>query len=140
MSSILNDNNLALNRWEIQILKCISKNAMTEKKVARQVSLNGSVVSELITNLMLLGLVQRIRKRRMHFSSREYFIATMEGLEALEAARRRGNSSIFWSQFTSMMKDNGERILLEFSEKSLAFRLTLGAAKSTYRLAKFILK
>jgi hypothetical protein len=39
-----------------------------------------------------------------------------------------------------MMKDNGERILLEFSEKSLAFRLTLGAAKSTYRLAKFILK
>jgi len=118
---------------------------MTEKKIAKQISLNSSVVSELITNLMLLGFVERFRKRRMHFSSREYFIATMDGIEALEAARRstrRGGNgnNIFWADLASLLKNNVERTVLEFSEKSLAFRLTFGAAKSSYRIVKFILK
>jgi predicted transcriptional regulator len=112
---------------------------MTETKIAKKVSLNGSVVSQVITDLMLLGFVERFRKRRMHFSSREYFIASMEGLEALEAVKRRSNSN-FWDYLSSTLKNNGERMVLEFSEKSLAFRLTLGAARSTYRIAKFILK
>jgi hypothetical protein len=41
---------------------------------------------------------------------------------------------------SSTLKDSGERMLLEFSEKSSAFRLTLGAVRSTYKIAKFILK
>src|SRR5690349_9925083 len=106
----------------MQLLKCIRTKAMTEKKIAKQISLNGSVVSELITNLMLLGFVERFRKRRMHFSSREYFIATIDGIEALEAARRSSNgNNIFWAQVTSLLKDNIEKTLVEFSEQSLAF-------------------
>jgi hypothetical protein len=112
---------------------------MTETKIAKEVSLNSSVVSQAITNLMLLGFVERFRKRRMHFSSREYFIASVEGLEALEAIKRRSNSN-FWGYLSSTLRDSGERMLLEFSEKSSAFRLTLGAVRSTYRIAKFILK
>jgi DNA-binding MarR family transcriptional regulator len=140
-----NDNkDLSLTKWEMQLLKCIKTKGMTEKKIAKQISLNGSVVSELITNLMLLGFVERFRKRRMHFSSREYFIATIDGIEALEAAKRSRRSNngnnIFWAEITSLLKANIERTLLEFSEQSLAFRLTFGAAKSSYRIAKFILK
>ena len=111
---------------------------MTETKIAKEVALNSSVVSQAITNLMLLGFVERFRKRRMHFSSREYFIASMEGLEALEVIKR--SNSNFWGYLSSTLRDSGERMLLEFSEKSSAFRLTLGAARSTYRIAKFILK
>jgi predicted transcriptional regulator len=112
---------------------------MTETKIAKELSLNSSVVSQAITNLMLFGFVERFRKRRMHFSSREYFIASLEGVEALEAIKRRSNSD-FWAYVSSTLKDRAERMLLEFSEKSLAFRLTLGTARSTYRVAKFILK
>jgi predicted transcriptional regulator len=111
---------------------------MTERKIAKQLSINDSIVSDSITNLMLHGVVERFRKRRMHFSSREYFVATMEGLEALEAITRQNNNIL--NDLSSVLKDNVERILLEVSEKSLAFRLTFGAAKSTYKIAKFILK
>ena len=75
----------------------------------------------------------------MHFSSREYFIASIEGLEALEAIKRRSNSN-FWAYVSSTLKDSSERMLFDLSEKSPAFRLTLGAVRSTYRIAKFILK
>jgi predicted transcriptional regulator len=112
---------------------------MTETKITKELSLNSSVVSQAITNLMLFGFVERFRKRRMHFSSREYFIASLEGVEALEAIKRRSNND-FWAYVSSTLKDRAERMLLEFSEKSLAFRLTLGTARSTYRVAKFILK
>ena len=112
---------------------------MTETKITKELSLNSSVVSQAITNLMLLGFVERFRKRRMHFSSREYFIASLEGVEALEAIKRRNNSD-FWAYVLSTFKDRAERMLFELSERSLAFRLTLGTARSTYRVAKFILK
>jgi hypothetical protein len=75
----------------------------------------------------------------MYFSSREYFAATIEGLSALEANRHK-NGSILWNQLVSMLKDNGERMLLEFSNKSLPFKVTLGIIKTTYKAAKFVLK
>ena len=112
---------------------------MTETKITKELSLNSSVVSQAITNLMLLGFVERFRKRRMHFSSREYFIASLEGVEALEAVKRRSNTD-FWAYLSSTLKDRAETMLLEFSEKSSAFRLTLAATRSGYRIAKFILK
>jgi DNA-binding MarR family transcriptional regulator len=124
-----------LNQWEIQILKCIKTNSKTEKKIAKEIGIDISVISPLITNLMLLGFVERTRKRRMHFSSREYFSTTIEGLAALEEAIK-GNSNIFWNQLSSILKSHGERILIEWSNKSLPFKVTIGAIKMTYKLAK----
>jgi DNA-binding MarR family transcriptional regulator len=125
---------ISLNRWEIQILRCIKIKSKTEKKIAKEVALDFSVVSPLITNLMLQGYVERTRRRRMHFSSREYFSTTIEGVTALEATR--GTTNIFWNQIASILKDHGERVLIEWSNKSLPFKITLGAVKATYRLVK----
>ena len=94
-----------------------------------------SVISPLITNLMLQGFVERTRKRRMRFSSREYFSTTLEGLAALEEVAK-GTSNIFWNQLASILKDHGERMLVEWSNKSLPFKITLGAIKATYKVAK----
>jgi DNA-binding MarR family transcriptional regulator len=126
---------ISLNRWEIEILKCIKIKSKTEKKIAKEVALDFSVVSPLITNLMLQGYVERTRRRRMHFSSREYFSTTIEGVTALEEATR-GTTNIFWNQIASILKDHGERVLIEWSNKSLPFKITLGAVKATYRLVK----
>jgi DNA-binding MarR family transcriptional regulator len=126
---------ISLNRWEIQILKCIKIKSKTEKKIAKEVELDFSVVSLLITNLMLQGYVERTRRRRMHFSSREYFSTTIEGVTALEEATRSA-SNVFWNQIASILKDHGERVLIEWSNKSLPFKITLGAVKATYRLVK----
>jgi DNA-binding MarR family transcriptional regulator len=126
---------ISLNRWEIQILKCIKANSKTEKKIAKEVGLDISVISPLITNLMLQGFVERTRKRRMHFSSKEYFSTTIEGVAALEETTR-GTSNVFWNQIASILKDHGEKILIEWSNKSLPLKIMLGAIKATYRLAK----
>jgi predicted transcriptional regulator len=126
---------ISLNRWEIQILKCIKIKSKTEKKIAKEVELDFSVVSLSITNLMLQGYVERTRRRRMHFSSREYFSTTIEGVTALEEATRSA-SNVFWNQIASILKDHGERVLIEWSNKSLPFKITLGAVKATYRLVK----
>jgi DNA-binding MarR family transcriptional regulator len=126
---------VSLNQWEIQILKCIKTNSKPEKKIAKEIGIDISVISPLITNLMLLGFVERTRKRRMRFSSREYFSTTIEGLAALEEAIKC-NSNIFWNQLSSILKSHGERILIEWSNKSLPFKVTLGAIKMTYRIAK----
>lgn len=126
---------ITLNQWEIQILKCIKTRSKTEKRIAKEVALDILVVSPLITNLMLQGFVERIRKRRMHFLSREYFSATIEGLAALEAARR-GIGDNFTNQIVSILKENVERILVEWSNKSLPLKVTLLTIKATYRFAK----
>ncbi|HYY50384.1 MAG TPA: hypothetical protein VE643_05895 [Nitrososphaeraceae archaeon] len=132
------ENEFNLSRWEAQILKCIKRKAMTEKRIAKEVTLDIAIVSPIITDLMLRGYVERVRKRRMYFSTREYFSATLDGLSALEASQRNRNG--FWNQLMSMVKDEGEKMLLEFSSKSLGLRLTFKVLRGTYSLAKSVVK
>jgi DNA-binding MarR family transcriptional regulator len=132
------ENEFNLSRWEAQILKCIKAKAMTEKRIAKEVTLDIAIVSPIITDLMLRGYVERVRKRRMYFSTREYFSATLDGLSALEASQRNRNG--FWNQLMSMVKDEGEKMLLEFSSKSLGLRLTFKVLRGTYALAKSVVK
>src|SRR5918912_2060996 len=106
------ENELILSRWEAQILRCIKSKAMTEKRIAKEVTLDIALVSHLITDLMLRGYVQRIRKRRMYFCSREYFSATLDGLAALEVFSR--NKTGCWNQLISTVKDEGSKTILEF--------------------------
>jgi DNA-binding MarR family transcriptional regulator len=132
------ENEFGLSRWEAQIIKCIKSKATTEKRIAKEVTLDIAIVSPIITDLMLRGYIERVRKRRMYFSSREYFSATLEGLSALEASQR--NCIGFWNQLMSMVKDESEKMLLEFCSKSLGLRLTFKVLKGTYALAKSIVK
>ena len=132
------ENEFTLSQWEAQILKCIKSKALTEKRIAKEVTLDIVIVSHIITDLMLRGYVERVRKRKMYFSSREYFSATLDGLSALEASRRNYNG--FWNQLMSMVKDESEKMLLEFSSRSLGLRLTFKVLRGTYALAKSIVK
>jgi DNA-binding MarR family transcriptional regulator len=136
--SSITENEFGLSRWEAQIIKCIKSKATTEKRIAKEVTLDIAIVSPIITDLMLRGYIERVRKRRMYFSSREYFSATLEGLSALEASQRNRNG--FWNQLMSMVKDESEKMLLEFCSKSLGLRLTFKVLKGTYALAKSIVK
>jgi predicted transcriptional regulator len=133
----IDDQSSLLLRLEYQVLKSIKVKSKTEKKIARQLSVNVSIISQVITGLMLKGFVERTRERRMLFYS-EYFSTTIDGLLALEA-----NSATImypWSRVLLLCRDIANRMLIPLVGQSLAVRLGTGAVKTTYRLAKFTFK
>ncbi|PWU80271.1 MAG: hypothetical protein DLM72_13155 [Candidatus Nitrosopolaris wilkensis] len=133
----IDDQSWLLLRLEYQVLKSIKVNSKTEKKIARQLSVNVSIISQVITGLMLKGFVERTRERRMLFYS-EYFSTTIDGLLALEA-----NSATImnpWSRVLLLCRDIANRMLIPLASQSLAVRLGIGAVKTIYRLAKFTFK
>lgn len=133
----IDDQSSLLLRLEYQVLKSIKVKSKTEKKIARQLGVNVSIISQVITGLMLKGFVERTRERRMLFYS-EYFSTTMDGLLALEA-----NSVTImhpWSRVLLLCRDVANRMLIPLASQSLAVRLVIGAVKTTYRLAKFTFK
>jgi hypothetical protein len=83
----LGNSDYYLTKWHIQILSCVKGSSKTEKKISSQVELNPLIVSQLVTELMSYGLVERTLRRRMHMYFREYFSATMDGVATLESAR-----------------------------------------------------
>ena len=104
----INKNNIHykvnLNQWEIKILKSIKSKSKTEKTISKQVRLNTSIVSELITDLMNKGYTIMTSKRRMFFFYSEYFSTTLDGLMALEVIKRSNdNNNRFWSHIMSMI-------------------------------------
>jgi predicted transcriptional regulator len=133
-----NDQSSLLQRLEYQVLRSIKVKAKTEKTIARQLGINVSIISQIITNLMLKGFVERTRQRRMLFYSAEYFSTTIEGLLVFEA--NTTGSILPWSWLPTVWKDFANRLLIHFATESLAFRIGIGAVKTTYRLAKFTLK
>jgi predicted transcriptional regulator len=133
----IDDQSPLLLRLEYQVLKSIKVKSKTEKKIARQLGVNVSIISQVITGLMLKGLVERTRERRMLFYS-EYFSTTIDGLLALEA-----NSATImypWSRVLLLCRDIANRMLIPLEGQSLAVRLGIGAVKTTYRLAKITFK
>ena len=133
----IDDQTWLLLRLEYQVLKSIKVKSKTEKKIARQLGVNVSIISQVITGLMLKGFVERTRERRMLFYS-EYFSTTIDGLLALEA-----NSATImhpWSRVLLLCRDIANRMLIPLASQSLAVRLGIGAVKTTYRLAKFTFK
>ena len=133
----IDDQSSLLLRLEYQVLKSIKVKSKTEKKIARQLGVNFSIISQVITGLMLKGFVERTRERRMLFYS-EYFSTTIDGLLALEAY----SATIIhpWSRVLLLCRDFANRMLIPLASQSLAVRLGIGAVKTTYRLAKFTFK
>jgi len=121
-----------LSTWEIRILQALRSETKQEKAIARSVRLNEQIVSEFVTELMLKGYIDRRRRRRMLFFSREYFSITLEGLAALEA----GENTI--ERLVEFLRKSGEKLAGEIMTAMPP--LALDAAKATYKMAKFILK
>jgi DNA-binding MarR family transcriptional regulator len=122
---------------EILILECTKSKAKSETKISREVKINLPIVSEVITDLMLKGLIERTIKRRMLFYN-EYFSTNLEGLFALEQSRKTEYHTIFW-QAISNLKDRSQSILVDLTSASVSLKLIVGTAKIIYRMAKYVL-
>jgi DNA-binding MarR family transcriptional regulator len=118
----------------MRILECIKKEPKLEKKISRQVGIDTIIISPIITDLMFKSYIERIHRKRMLFSSKEYFYITMEGLMALEEAKRNDGP---WNQLIYIIKETVERKLFELSND---LPLTATAIKATYGVLKYLFR
>jgi DNA-binding MarR family transcriptional regulator len=123
-----------LSKREIQILNCIKGQPRTEKQIAKMTRLDIIfTVSPLITDLMLKGYVETIRRRRLFFFSREYCIITVEGLAALEQAR-----SLF-ENIVELIRERALETIDNIAADSPLLKLTVMSAKAAYKTAKVLI-
>ena len=129
-----------LTRFEVLILRCTRSNPKTETKISSEIKINLPIVSQLITELMMKGLLERTKNRRpILFAKKEYFSTTIEGLIALEHIQRSGTPHTFLSQMINALKDSGQRIVEEATPNSLTLKLIFGTARLIYRVARYAL-
>jgi DNA-binding MarR family transcriptional regulator len=121
-----------LSKREIQILNCIQSQSRTEKQIAKMIKLDIFIVSPLITELMLKGYVETIRRRRLFFFSREYCIITADGLGALEQAR-----SLF-ENIVELIRERAVETIDNIAADSPLLKLTVMSAKAAYRTVKVL--
>jgi DNA-binding MarR family transcriptional regulator len=119
---------------ELSILECIKKEPKLEKKISKQVGIDNLIISPIITDLMFKSYIERIHRKRMLFSSKEYFYITIEGLTALEEAKSNDGP---WNQLISIIKETIERKLFEISND---LPLTATAIKVIYRVLKYLFR
>lgn len=131
-----NNESFGLTRFETMILRCIKGSPKTETKISKDVKINLPIVSELVTDLMLKGYIERTRRRRGLFASKEYFSTTLEGLIALEIAQRANQNRDFLSQVYVTLMDKSQKILDEMSSNSIILKVILNIAKFFLRMAK----
>ncbi|MDQ3726925.1 MAG: hypothetical protein M3307_01655 [Thermoproteota archaeon] len=121
-----------LSKREVQILNCIKGQSRTEKKIAKMIKLDIFIVSPLITELMLKGYVETIRRRRLFFFSREYCIITADGLGALEQSR-----SLF-ENIVELIRERAVETIDNIAADSPLLKLTVMSAKAAYKTVKVL--
>lgn len=127
-----NDERVELSKREIQILNCIKGKSRTEKQIARMIELDTLIVSPLITELMLKGYVETIRRRRLFFFSREYCIITTEGLDALEQARN------LFENIVDLIRERAVETIDNIAADSPLLKLAVMSAKAAYKTVKVL--
>jgi DNA-binding MarR family transcriptional regulator len=121
-----------LSKREMQILNCIKGQSRTEKQIAKIIRLDIFIVSPLITELLLKGYVEIIRRRRLFFFSREYCIITIEGLDALERAR-----SLF-ENLVDLIRERTLETIDNIAADSPLLKLAVMSAKAVYKTVKVL--
>lgn len=108
--------NDVLSRWELKILASVREEIRSEKNIAKDITLNVLITSQLITGLMSRGYLERIvyKNRIRRYSYTEKFAITQEGLAVLEEFNRRNSP---WNQLTELIRQE--------PSLSLASRLAL---------------
>ncbi len=127
-----NEERVELSKREIQILNCIKGKSRTEKQIARMIELDTLIVSPLITELMLKGYVETIRRRRLFFFSREYCIITTEGLDALEQARN------LFENIVELIRERAVETIDNIAADSPLLKLAVISAKAAYKTVKVL--
>ena len=124
---------VALDKLEISVLNCIKRNARTEKTIARMIGLDIFILSPLVTELILKGYLQTMRRRKLFFFSREYCTITAEGLAALEQSKNP------FMQIAELIRERAFGFLYNIAANSLLLRLIIMSAKPVYRITKALL-
>jgi DNA-binding MarR family transcriptional regulator len=119
-----------LSKHEMQILNCIKGQSRTEKQIAKMIRLDIFIISQMITELMLKGYVETIRKRRLFFFSREYCIITVEGLNALERARSP------FENLVELIRERALETIDNIAADSPILKFALMSAKAAYKTLK----
>ena len=127
-----NEERVELSKREIQILNCIKGKSRTEKQIARMIELDTLIVSPLITELMLKGYVETIRRRRLFFFSREYCIITTEGLDALEQTRN------LFENIVELIRERAVETIDNIAADSPLLKLAVMSAKTAYKTVKVL--
>jgi DNA-binding MarR family transcriptional regulator len=123
---------IGLSKREIQVLNCIKGKSRTEKQIARMIGLDTLIISPLITELMLKGYVEIIRRRRLYFFSREYCIITTEGLDALEHARN------LFENIVELIRERAVETIDNITADSPLLKLAVMSAKAAYKTVKVL--
>jgi DNA-binding MarR family transcriptional regulator len=123
---------MGLSKREIQILNCIKGKSRTEKQIARMIGLDTLIVSPLITELMLKGYVETIRRRRLFFFSREYCIITTEGLDALEQTRN------LFENIMELIRERAVETIDNIAADSPLLKLAVTSVKAAYKTVKVL--
>ena len=123
---------IELSKREIQVLNCIKGKSRTEKQIAKMIGLDTLIISPLITELMLKGYVETIRRRRLFFFSREYCIITTEGLDALEQARN------LFENIVKLIRERAVETIDNIAADSLLLKLAIMSAKAAYKTVKVL--
>jgi DNA-binding PadR family transcriptional regulator len=97
------------------------------------VRLDSLIVSPLITELMLKGYVETIRRRRLFFFSREYCTITVEGLDALERARN------LFENIVELIRERTLETIDNIAADSPLLKLTVMSAKAAYKTVKVLI-
>jgi DNA-binding MarR family transcriptional regulator len=122
-----------LSKRETQILNCIKSQSRTEKKIAKMIRIDIFVISPLITELMLKGYVETIRRRRLFFFSREYCTITVEGLDALEQARNP------FENLVELIRERALETVDNIAADSPILKLAVMSAKAAYKTIKVLI-
>ena len=122
-----------LSKRETQILNCIKSQSRTEKKIAKMIRIDIFVISPLITELMLKGYVETIRRRRLFFFSREYCTITVEGLDALEQARNP------FENLVELIRERALETIDNIAAESPVLKLAVMSAKAAYKAIKMLI-
>jgi len=121
-----------LSKRELQILSCIKGQSRTEKQIAKMIKLDTIIVSPLVTELMLKGYIETIRRRRLIFFSREYCIITVEGLDALEQARN------LFENIVEIIRERAVETIDNIAADSPLLKLAIMSAKAAYKTVKVL--
>jgi DNA-binding MarR family transcriptional regulator len=128
------------DRFETMILRCTRNRAKTEIAISKEIKLNLPIVSQLVTDLMMKGLLQRTRNQRMMlFFRKDSFSTTIEGLLALEHIQRNGTNRTFLSQTLGGLKYGSQRMVEEATSNSILLKLLFGTLRLLFRAAKYAL-
>ena len=119
-----------LSSVNAQILSYIKSKSRTEKQLARKLEIEILVLSPLITELMLKGYIETIKRHRLYFFSWEYFSITPEGIAALEKTKSPIQNII------ELLRARALQSVENFASASPALKIMLILGKAVYKTAR----